>query len=73
MLLEHAELCYRANMSVNWMLTHKQPYLDTLTNAIEIPREAWLMSLAPLTGLEGVSTPPDDTEGYADPAITQAY
>ncbi len=91
MLLVHAELCFRANMSVNWMLTHKQPYLDALTKEIEdphkgyldaylqpfiagqIPRETWLMSVAALPGLDGVSTPADDTEGYADLAITQAY
>lgn len=42
MLLVHAELCFRANMSVNWMSTSKQPYLDALTKEIERPNDGHL-------------------------------
>lgn len=42
MLLIHAELCFRANMSVNWMRTRKQPYLDALTQEIENPNAGHL-------------------------------
>ena len=42
MLLIHAELCFRANMSVNWMRTNKQSYLDALTQEIESPNEGHL-------------------------------
>ena len=41
-LLVHAELCFRANMSVNWMRTSKQPYLDALTKEIETPNDGHL-------------------------------
>ena len=42
MLLVHAELCFRANMSVNWMRTSKQQYLDALTKEIETPNDGHL-------------------------------
>ena len=42
MLLVHAELCFRANMSVNWMRTSKQPYLDALTKEIQAPNDGHL-------------------------------
>lgn len=42
MLLVHAELCFRANMSVNWMRTSKQPYLDALTQEIQAPNDGHL-------------------------------
>ena len=42
MLLIHAELCFRANMSVNWMRTDKQSYLDALTKEIESPNDGHL-------------------------------
>ena len=42
MLLIHAELCFRANMSVNWMRTSKQSYLDALTQEIESPNDGHL-------------------------------
>ena len=42
MLLVHAELCYRANMSVNWLQTSKQPYLEALTLEIESPSQGHL-------------------------------
>lgn len=38
MLLVHAELCFRAEMSVDWMRTSKAPYLEALTREIEDPR-----------------------------------
>jgi cell filamentation protein len=42
MLLIHAEMCFRANMSVNWLLTDKQAYLDALTKEIESPNDGHL-------------------------------
>lgn len=42
MLLVHAELCFRAGVSVNWLLTSKQPYLDALTLEIEAPNKGHL-------------------------------
>lgn len=42
MLLVHAELCFRANMSVNWMRTNKHPYLDALTKEIQAPNDGHL-------------------------------
>lgn len=42
MLLVHAELCYRANISVNWLRTSKQSYLDALTLEIEFPNQGHL-------------------------------
>lgn len=42
MLLIHAELCFRAKMSVNWMRTDKQSYLDALTQEIESPNDGHL-------------------------------
>lgn len=51
MLLVHAELCYRANMSVNWLQTLKQPYLDALTLEIETPNKGHLDAyLGPFIG-----------------------
>ena len=44
MLLVHAELCYRAKMSVNWLETSKQTYLDALTLEIESPNKGHLDS-----------------------------
>lgn len=37
MLLVHAELCFRANMSIDWNSTDKTPYLEALTREIEDP------------------------------------
>ncbi len=37
MLLVHAELCFRANMSINWIDTDKAAYLEALTREIEDP------------------------------------
>lgn len=37
MLLVHAELCFRANMSIDWMGTDKAAYLEALTREIEDP------------------------------------
>ena len=42
MLLVHAELCYRANMSVNWLRTSKKAYLNALTLEIEAPNKGHL-------------------------------
>jgi cell filamentation protein len=42
MLLIHAELCFRANMSINWMRTSKLSYLDALTQEIESPNDGHL-------------------------------
>lgn len=42
MLLVHAELCYRANMSVNWLRTSKNAYLNALTLEIESPNNGHL-------------------------------
>lgn len=42
MLLVHAELCFRAKISVNWLLTNKQSYLDALTAEIEAPNDGQL-------------------------------
>lgn len=37
MLLVHAELCFRANMSIAWARTQKHDYLRALTNELENP------------------------------------
>ncbi|UOD29693.1 Fic family protein [Massilia violaceinigra] len=37
MLLVHAELCFRAGMSIDWTRTQKEPYLQALTREIEAP------------------------------------
>lgn len=37
MLLVHAELCFRANMSIDWISTDKTSYLEALTREIEDP------------------------------------
>lgn len=51
MLLVHAELCFRAGMSVDWTLTRKDPYLQALTQEIEDPNAGHLDSyLAPFIG-----------------------
>lgn len=42
MLIVHAELCFRANMSINWLKTSKQAYLDALTLEIESPSSGYL-------------------------------
>jgi cell filamentation protein len=42
MLLVHAELCFRANMSINWLRTSKQGYLAALTKEIESPNCGYL-------------------------------
>lgn len=38
MLLVHAELCFRAGMSIDWARTSKTPYLQALTRELEDPR-----------------------------------
>jgi cell filamentation protein len=42
MLLVHAEFCFRANLSVNWMRTTKQSYLEALTKEIQTPNDGHL-------------------------------
>ena len=42
MLLVHAELCFRANMAVDWLRTRKQPYLEALTQEIKDPQAGHL-------------------------------
>lgn len=42
MLLVHSELCYRANMSVDWERTRKDLYLEALTREIEKPQAGHL-------------------------------
>ncbi|WP_411881657.1 Fic family protein [Polaromonas sp. YR568] len=42
MLLVHAELCFRAGMSVDWTRTSKEPYLQSLTREIEDPNAGHL-------------------------------
>ena len=37
MLLVHSELCFRANMSMNWIQTDKAAYLLALTSELEDP------------------------------------
>jgi cell filamentation protein len=51
MLLVHAELCFRANLSVNWLRTSKQAYLDALTKEIQTPNDGHLDTfLKPFVG-----------------------
>ena len=42
MLLVHAELCFRANMSIDWIATDKTAYLEALTREIEYPHSGAL-------------------------------
>jgi cell filamentation protein len=42
MLLIHAELCFRANLSINWLRTSKVNYLNALTREIESPDKGHL-------------------------------
>lgn len=42
MLLVHAELCFRAGMSVDWTKTDKVPYLEALTQELESPKDGHL-------------------------------
>ena len=42
MLLVHAEFCFRANLSVNWMRTTKKSYLEALTNEMQAPNDGYL-------------------------------
>jgi cell filamentation protein len=42
MLLVHAELCFRAGMSINWMGTTKNDYLQALSREIERPNDGHL-------------------------------
>lgn len=42
MLLVHAELCFRANMSIDWVGTDKTAYLEALTREIEDPHAGLL-------------------------------
>ena len=42
MLLLHAELCFRANISIDWVGTDKTAYLDALTHEIEDPHAGTL-------------------------------
>lgn len=37
MLVVHAQLCYRANLSIDWASTRKADYLTALTREIEAP------------------------------------
>ena len=42
MLLVHAELCFRANLSIDWISTDKTAYLEALTGEIEDPNAGLL-------------------------------
>lgn len=42
MLLVHAELCFRANMSIDWISADKIAYLEVLTREIEDPHAGLL-------------------------------
>lgn len=42
MLIVHAELCFRANISIDWMSTDKDLYLRALTREIEEPQAGFL-------------------------------
>lgn len=42
MLLVHSELCFRADMSVDWLRTKKAPYLQALTKELEDPNAGHL-------------------------------
>jgi cell filamentation protein len=42
MLLVHAELCFRAGISVDWTRSRKAPYLQALTLEIESPNAGHL-------------------------------
>lgn len=42
MLLVHSELCFRAGMSIDWMRTNKESYLEALTAEIEDPHSGHL-------------------------------
>ena len=42
MLLVHTELCFRANMSIDWVGTDKTAYLEALTREIEDPHAGLL-------------------------------
>ena len=42
MLVVHAELCFRANMSIDWASTDKTAYLNALTREIETPNATYL-------------------------------
>lgn len=42
MLVVHAELCFRAGMSIDWTLTDKSEYLRALTSEIEAPNAGHL-------------------------------
>jgi cell filamentation protein len=42
MLIVHAELCFRANISIDWVRTDKDSYLRALTREIEEPHEGFL-------------------------------
>ena len=42
MLLVHAELCFRANISIDWISTDKTAYLEALTREIEDPNAGLL-------------------------------
>lgn len=51
MLLVHAELCFRAGMSIDWTRTQKDAYLRALTREIEDPNAGHLDAyLAPFIG-----------------------
>lgn len=51
MLLVHAELCFRAGISIDWTRTRKDPYLQALTREIEDPNAGHLDTyLAPFIG-----------------------
>ncbi|MEH6421407.1 Fic/DOC family protein [Pseudomonas sp. CGJS7] len=51
MLLVHAELCFRAGISIDWIGTDKNAYLTALTNEIEDPRAGHLDNyLSPYIG-----------------------
>jgi cell filamentation protein len=42
MLLVHAELCFRTDISINWVATEKTDYLEALTLEIEDPHSSAL-------------------------------
>jgi len=42
MLLVHAELCHRTNISINWSATHKHDYLQALAQELQSPQSGHL-------------------------------
>jgi cell filamentation protein len=82
MLLVHTELCFRANMSIDWIGTEKTAYLEALTREIEDPHAGALdRYLYPFIGekilrdkwLERISSPPGLDGGNAGSDSSAQY